>query len=276
MPDGTLPPRTPQSVFIPERLGPAAGFTGKALTVAPGQRRYRAVALTDLASLPEAAPSAGSAGAAAEAVAVALGIPDRAERQENPTARDTVPAPGSTAGPGAAEAPGLELLEDARSRGRAEGLAEGLTQGRAAAQAELAVVREDLSAAARALGRALAALSRPAAVAVDGLAARLEATIMRLAAQRAGQAIDAAPAPFAARVARLAARVASHQGAVRVHLHPDDLAAIAPLVAAGLPDLADLATARLVPDAALARGDADLRAPGIRLADLWDVEETPA
>lgn len=272
MPDGTLYPRAAQTVFVPEKQRTATDFRRTALPGQADDRRYRPVALTALASLAEAGPTAGSAGAAVdEAVAVLSGAVARAAGGHP---EDAPPAPGSAraqAAPSPA-VPSAEALEQARSLGWAEGRAEALAEARA----ELAGARRELEVAGRALTQAIAALADPSSAVVEALAGRLEEAVTRLAAQRAGQAIDAAPAPFAARIARLAARVAQHQGTVRVHLHPDDLAAIAPLVAAGLPDLADLVTARLVPDATLLRGDADLRAPGIRLADLWDSAEDSA
>jgi flagellar assembly protein FliH len=104
----------------------------------------------------------------------------------------------------------------------------------------------------------------------------MTAAVLRLAAERAGQAIDADPAPFARRVAALAARLSHAAADFELRLHPDDLARLAPLVAAGLSaDLAGLACARLVADETLARGDADLSAPGLRLADLLADLEPP-
>lgn len=140
--------------------------------------------------------------------------------------------------------------------GAQEGFARGLAEGRAAAEAEIAPARGAfLAAAAR-----LAVAGDPA----DDIAAVLAEAVRKLAAERAGQMIDALPAAFAARVEVLADRVAQGVRAVSLRLNPDDLAAITPHLAGY--DV--LGGAVLAADARLARGDVEVRAEGIRLADL--------
>jgi flagellar assembly protein FliH len=157
---------------------------------------------------------------------------------------------------------------------RAVALAEGRALGLADAEAMLRTERDGLRAQASALAAALAHLAEPPVAEVDALTQSIARAVSRLASERAGQAIDIMPAPFAHRIARLAERVAQGIRDVSVHLHPDDLAAIQPLLSeACAPDLSTLAAARLVPDASLSRGDADLRAPGLRLADLSGAAE---
>jgi flagellar assembly protein FliH len=155
-------------------------------------------------------------------------------------------------------------LADARAEGYAaghadgveEGLSRGRAEGRAAAEAELAPARGAfLSAAAR-----LAVAGDPA----DDIAGMLAEAVRKLAAERAGQMIDALPAAFAARVEVMADRVAQGVREVSLRLNPEDLAAIGP----HLEGFDVLGGAVLVADARLARGDVDVRAEGIRLADL--------
>lgn len=155
-------------------------------------------------------------------------------------------------------------LAEARAEGYAaghadgvqEGVARGIAEGRAAAEAELAPARAAfLAAAAR-----LAVAGDPA----DDIAAVLAEAVRKLAAERAGQMIDALPAAFAARVEVLADRVAQGVRAVSLRLNPEDLAAITPHLAG----FDVLGGAELVADARLARGDIEVRAEGIRLADL--------
>jgi flagellar assembly protein FliH len=154
---------------------------------------------------------------------------------------------------------------------RAIALAEGRALGIADAEAALRGERDSLEAQARAFAAALARLAEPPVAEVDGLIRSISAAVARLASDRAGLAIDTMPDPFARRIARLAERVAQGMRDVSVHLHPDDLAAIGPLLSAACPpELSTLAAARLVADPSLSRGDADLRAPGMRLADLSD------
>jgi flagellar assembly protein FliH len=280
MPDGSLPPKLTAAspgpragAFVADRrlAGPAAGrFSGRPLA-APPVARYRPVDLAALATLANPARGTGAEAAAAAARAAAALAPHAAppDPAPAPMPRDPAPAAEETA---AANLRALAAARDeAFARGQAEGRAEGRAEGLAEAQAAMAAVQAEAAAAARALARALARLAEPPETAVDMLAKTMQAAVARLASQRAGQAIDAAPEPFARRVARLAARVALQQQELTVHLHPADLAAVAPLLAQACPgDLAALAAARLVGDPALARGDADLRAPGVRLADLLD------
>ena len=106
---------------------------------------------------------------------------------------------------------------------------------------------------------------------VEALTRSLDTAVARLASERAGQAIDLQPGPFATRIARLADRLAQGMREVSIHLNPTDVQALQTFLAgAGAPELASLAAARLVPDSRLSRGDADLHAPGLRLADLID------
>ena len=129
-------------------------------------------------------------------------------------------------------------------------------EGRAAAAVEMEKAREAFVTATRNLTLQGASLS-------DRIAAELADAVRALAAQRAGQAIDALPAPFLARIAALADRVAQGMRKVTVHLHPDDLAVLQPHLSGS-----DLDGVTLTADARLLRGDVEVRAEGIRLADL--------
>lgn len=152
---------------------------------------------------------------------------------------------------------------------RSEAHREGAAQGRAEAEAEVAAERQDLARAAQALAAAMAALTHPAPARLQELTDALNRAVLTLAAARAGQAIDSMPDPFARRVAALIERLGQGLQEVVVHLHPDDLAVVAPLLSGPVaPELALLAACRLLPDPALARGDAELHAPGLRLIDL--------
>lgn len=145
-----------------------------------------------------------------------------------------------------------------RADGAEQGRAEGYAQGRAEAEAMIAPARDAFVAAAA----GLVAAGDPA----DGLAEVIAAAVRRLAAERAGQMIDALPASFAARIDALADRVAQGVRAVTLRLHPDDLAAITPHLA----EFDVLSGAEVTPDDRLSRGDVEVRADGIRLADLLE------
>lgn len=147
---------------------------------------------------------------------------------------------------------------DGVEAGHAAGLAEGMAAGRAEAEAALGPARDAFLAA-------VARLGEDAGLA-DGLAGVLAEAVRKLAAERAGQMIEALPAAFAARVEAMADRVAQGVRAVSVRLNPDDLAAIRPHLAG----CEVLEGAALAADARLARGDVEVRAEGIRLADLLE------
>lgn len=157
-----------------------------------------------------------------------------------------------------------QLLADAQAQGhaagRAEGHAAGLTEGRAAAEADFAAARDAFLAVARNLALQGPDLS-------DQLAALMATAVRDLAAQRAGQAIDALPKPFLTRIAKLADRVAQGMRSVTLRLNPDDLTALAPHLAG-----TDLDGAVLTPDPTMARGDVEIRADGIRLADMLEAK----
>ncbi len=163
------------------------------------------------------------------------------------------------------EDPARRLAEargEGYAAGRADGLEEGRIEGRAAALTE---AEAGLVPARDAFVAALAGLTGGPDLA-DEIAGVMAAAVRRLAAERAGQMIDALPAAFAARVEAMADRVAQGVRAVSVRLNPDDLAVITPHLAG----LEVAGAAELVADARLARGDVEVRAEGIRLADLLE------
>lgn len=182
-----------------------------------------------------------------------------------------VMAPSRTATPQVTMEDMAQRLAEARAEGYAEGRADGMEAGHAAGHAEgMAAGRAEAEAA---LGparevflTAVARLEQEAGLA-DGLAGVLAEAVRKLAAERAGQMIEALPAAFAARVEAMADRVAQGIRSVSVRLNPDDLEAIRPHLAG----CEVLEGAALTADARLARGDVEVRAEGIRLADLLEV-----
>jgi len=214
--------------------------------------------------LPQAAAALAPGAALADIVEMqAVALPERVAGASRPVPQASMPAPGAVL------SRQREPDADELARAHAAGLSEGKALGRQEAESEAAASRRALAGTAQALAAALEQLASPPASAADALAKALEQAVAHLASERAGQAIDAAPAPFARRIARLAERVAQGTANLVVRLHPDDHAAILPLLkGATAPDLAILAEARLVPDSGLMRGDAALRAPGVFLSDL--------
>lgn len=191
-----------------------------------------------------------------------------AEAPEEAPAPD--PAPRAAEPPAPAPRPiPVTYSAEQMAAARSEAHREGAAQGRAEAEAEVAAERQDLARAARAMAAAMAALTHPAPARLQELTDALNRTVLSLAAARAGQVIDSMPGPFARRVAALVERLGQGLQEVVVHLHPDDLAVVSPLLSGPVaPELARLAACRLLPDPGLARGDAELHAPGLRLVDL--------
>ncbi len=163
-------------------------------------------------------------------------------------------------GPSAAE---IEVMrQEAHAEGYRQGHAAGLAEAEAEAlagasqHAALQSAREIFLAAAEAL-----ATARPEQEAQ--LAAALSQAVGRLASERAGLAIESHPDAFAARLRLLAQRLAQGVRAVRLTLHPEDLALMQ-----GRLEAEDGLALTLAADPALNRGDAIVTAPGLRLADL--------
>lgn len=146
---------------------------------------------------------------------------------------------------------------DGHRAGLTEGHAAGLAEGQGAAEAQVAE-------AARHLAAAHARLTDLRPEDVAQLAQAIETAVRALAAERAGQLIDAGPLPFVARIEALADRVGQGVREITLRLSPPDHAALLP----HLPGSDVLSEARVVADPRLQRGDVEVRAPGIRLADL--------
>lgn len=235
------------------------------------------------------------AGRSAEFVPLALGLPrgrqgfeplSLVRRPPEPPPRGelpaelalTLPEPAAEAAEPAPFAPGLlEAIEAARAEGFREGLHEGLTQGEALGLAEgqtqgreegqreaRARAEAELSHARRLFETAAARLSVPDAGDVSTLSAALSAAVARLASERAGLAIDSHPEAFARRIAALADRIGQGLRDVTIHLNPEDLAVLSGHLTAS----ALLGQTPLLPDPALARGDAEVRAEGVTLSDV--------
>jgi flagellar assembly protein FliH len=138
--------------------------------------------------------------------------------------------------------------------------AEAYAEGRAAAEAEL---RDSLTAAIQALQAAVEAISQPPASATAVLRADIAEAVLRLASERAGHEIDSLPEVFLERIEALADRIHARSSQPVLRLHPDDLAAVEPLIEGS--DI--LSAMRIVAAQDLSRGDVDLAVDGLRLSD---------
>lgn len=168
-------------------------------------------------------------------------------------AASPVPAAAAAATPTDASQP-LDPATQERIR------AEAYAEGRAAAEAEL---RDSLTAATQALQAAVEAISQPPASATAVLRADIAEAVLRLASERAGHEIDSLPEVFLERIEALADRIHARSSQPVLRLHPDDLAAVEPLIEGS--DI--LSAMRIVAAQDLSRGDVDLAVDGLRLSD---------
>lgn len=216
---------------------------------------------SDMMRVPGVAFSAGSVAGLARRIELPQA---EVPAEDHPMPADALPLP-----PAPPEPDPTEILRAARDEaysagftaGHATGLTEGREAGRKQAQQELA---QGMAEAKATFLAAIKGMEEGA----DALSARLSASlhqaVIHLASQRAGSAIDASPAAFLERIDALADRVAQGLRQVRLRLHPDDLAAILPLLEAHDGFGAEV----IETDPAMMRGDAEIRAEGVTLSDL--------
>lgn len=165
--------------------------------------------------------------------------------------RPTPAAPASAPGPSVGE---LESIERAaREEGLQRGHQEGYAQGLAQAQGEMRRLQAQLEGLLDSFSRPLAQLD-----------AELQGVLCELATQVAGvlvgRAYETEPALLAELVEEALRSAGSGAREAEVRLHPDDLAAVQPLLAD-----TELPRARLSPDPGLARGDVRVHTESLRL-----------
>ena len=174
-------------------------------------------------------------------------------------------APDLAAGPrAAAEAvadvpvprpPSLEEIqaieEAARRDGYEAGLAQGHQDGFAQGQAEVRRLAAQIEGI-------LDNFTRPLARLEDEVSAALGELAVRIAGSLVGRAYDADPVLLSELVGEALDAVGGTSREAEVRLHPDDIHALAPL-------LALVSGARLVPDPSLGRGDLRVHAESVRI-----------
>ena len=174
-------------------------------------------------------------------------------------------APDLAAGPrAAAEAvadvpvprpPSLEEIqaieEAARRDGYEAGLAQGHQEGFAQGQAEVRRLAAQIEGI-------LDNFTRPLARLEDEVSAALGELAVRIAGSLVGRAYDADPVLLSDLVGEALDAVGGTSREAEVRLHPDDIHALAPL-------LALVSGARLVPDPSLGRGDLRVHAEAVRI-----------
>ena len=179
-------------------------------------------------------------------------------------------APDLAAGPrAAAEAvtdvpvprpPSLEEIqaieEAARRDGYEAGLAQGHQEGFAQGQAEVRRLAAQIEGI-------LDNFTRPLARLEDEVSAALGELAVRIAGSLVGRAYDADPVLLSDLVGEALDAVGGTSREAEVRLHPDDIHALAPL-------LALVSGARLVPDPSLGRGDLRAHTESVRIDGTLD------
>ncbi|KAF1685606.1 flagellar assembly protein FliH [Pseudoxanthomonas broegbernensis] len=146
----------------------------------------------------------------------------------------------------------IQAIQDAASReSYEEGLARGHQEGFAQGQAEVRRLTAQIEGILDNFSRPLARLEDEVTTALGELAVRIAGSLV-------GRAYDADPALLSDLVTEALDAVGGASREVEVRLHPDDIAALAPL-------LALVSGARLVPDPSLGRGDLRVHAESVRI-----------
>jgi len=149
-----------------------------------------------------------------------------------------------------------QIRDDAQHEGYEAGLAQGRTEGMAAGQSEMRRLTAQIEGI-------LDNFSRPLARLENEVVASLGELAVRIAGGLVGRAYQAEPELLAELVDEAVIAVGGAAREVEVRLHPDDIAALTPLLS-----LND--ATRLVADPALARGDLRVHAESVRIDGSLD------
>lgn len=146
----------------------------------------------------------------------------------------------------------IQAIQDAaREEGYQAGLAQGHEEGFAQGQAEVRRLTAQIEGI-------LDNFTRPLARLEDEVTAALGELAVRIAGSLIGRAYAADPVLLSELVGEALDAVGGASREVEVRLHPDDIHALAPM-------LALVSGARLVPDPSLGRGDLRVHAEAVRL-----------
>lgn len=147
--------------------------------------------------------------------------------------------------------PTLEEIQAIQDSAEKEGFAHGHAEGYAQGQAEVRRVVAQMEGILDNFSRPLVRLENEAVAALGELAVRIAGALV-------GRAYQTDPELLAQLVAEGVDAVGASSRDVEVRLHPDDIAALSPLLALSPQQ-------RLVPDAALSRGDLRVHAESVRI-----------
>ena len=151
----------------------------------------------------------------------------------------------------------IQAIQDAaRQEGFEQGFAQGHADGQAQGQSEVRRLTAQIEGILDNFGRPLVRLENEVVAALGELA-------VRIAGHLVGRAYEAEPALLRDLVSEALDSVSGSSRDVEVRLHPDDIAALAPLLS--LPP-----GQRLVPDLGLSRGDLRVHAESVRIDGTLD------
>lgn len=149
-----------------------------------------------------------------------------------------------------------QIRDDAQREGYEDGLAQGRAEGLAAGQSEMRRLTAQIEGILDNFSRPLARLENEVVAALGDLAVRIAGGLV-------GRAYQAEPALLADLVSEAVDAVGGAAREVEVRLHPDDIAALTPLLSLN-------PATRLVADPALARGDLRVHAESVRIDGSLD------
>ena len=149
-----------------------------------------------------------------------------------------------------------QIRDDAQREGYEDGLAQGRAEGMAAGQSEMRRLTAQIEGILDNFSRPLARLENEVVGALGDLAVRIAGGLV-------GRAYQAEPALLADLVGEAVDAVGGTAREVEVRLHPDDIAALTPLLSLN-------PATRLVADPALARGDLRVHAESVRIDGSLD------
>ena len=149
-----------------------------------------------------------------------------------------------------------QIRDDAQREGYDDGLAQGRAEGLAASQSEMRRLSAQIEGILDNFSRPLARLENEVVGALGDLAVRIAGALV-------GRAYLADPELLADLVGEAVDAVGGAAREVEVRLHPDDIAALTPLLSLN-------PATRLVADPALARGDLRVHAESVRIDGSLD------
>jgi len=152
--------------------------------------------------------------------------------------------------------PTLQEIQAIQDAARQEGLEQGRAEGHAQGQAEVRRLTAQIEGILDNFGRPLVRLE-------DEVVAALGELAVRIAGHLVGRAYEAEPALLRDLVGEALDAVGGSSRDIEVRLHPDDIAALAPLLSLAPGQ-------RLSPDPGLSRGDLRVHAESVRIDGTLD------